>query len=340
MSNKENSATLGFNSQQQKAIDHVEGPLLVVAGAGTGQDARHHRTHPPPARIATPELAGENILGLTFTDKAAGEMKQRVMKASRRSRRRRLAQHVPLILPRKNPASGESRNPAARRPSTTGSSFAATSSSSTLKQFRRLQEPGEFLSDFVRFLLALPGRTRHAGRLPAVRGRNCAASTTRARSALEPDARQAAEEELARQEELARVYRVSERLLRERNLLTFGAQLAECRRAAARRCELLLERMREQYRYILVDEFQDTNIAQLELLWLLAGERWQHRGRRRPRPGDLPLPRRVLRKLHHVSEALLRRHRPKVRPESRRISRVALAELPLDQRILRTCRRE
>ncbi len=31
--------------------------------------------------------------------------------------------------------------------------------------------------------------------------------------------------------------------------------------------------MREQYRYILVDEFQDTNIAQLELLWLLAGER-------------------------------------------------------------------
>ena len=31
--------------------------------------------------------------------------------------------------------------------------------------------------------------------------------------------------------------------------------------------------MRDQYRYILVDEFQDTNIAQLELLWLLAGDR-------------------------------------------------------------------
>ena len=37
--------------------------------------------------------------------------------------------------------------------------------------------------------------------------------------------------------------------------------------------KLLRQRMREQYRYILVDEFQDTNIAQLELLWLLAGER-------------------------------------------------------------------
>ncbi len=37
--------------------------------------------------------------------------------------------------------------------------------------------------------------------------------------------------------------------------------------------EALLKQMHEQYRYILVDEFQDTNIAQLELLWLLAGER-------------------------------------------------------------------
>ncbi|HYL67719.1 MAG TPA: ATP-dependent DNA helicase, partial [Candidatus Limnocylindria bacterium] len=37
--------------------------------------------------------------------------------------------------------------------------------------------------------------------------------------------------------------------------------------------ETLLEKLREQYRYILVDEFQDTNIAQLELLWLLAGGR-------------------------------------------------------------------
>ena len=35
----------------------------------------------------------------------------------------------------------------------------------------------------------------------------------------------------------------------------------------------LLGALRNQYRYILVDEFQDTNIAQLELLWLLGGER-------------------------------------------------------------------
>ena len=77
---------------------------------------------------------------------------------------------------------------------------------------------------------------------------------------------------MARQEELARVYRVSERLLRERNLCTFGAQLLQAVELL-RTDAALLARMRDQYRYILVDEFQDTNIAQLELLWLLAGER-------------------------------------------------------------------
>ncbi len=92
------------------------------------------------------------------------------------------------------------------------------------------------------------------------------------KKAFEPDALAIAEEEVARQEELARVYRVSERLLRERNLYTFGAQLLQAVQVLRTDAELLA-RMREQYRYILVDEFQDTNIAQLELLWLLAGDR-------------------------------------------------------------------
>ena len=51
-------------------------------------------------------------------------------------------------------------------------------------------------------------------------------------------------------------------------------------------------RLRARYRYVLVDEFQDTNHAQLELLRLLAGERRQHHGGRRRRPGHLPLARR------------------------------------------------
>src|SRR5208282_1199907 len=50
----------------------------------------------------------------------------------------------------------------------------------------------------------------------------------------------------------------------------FGAQLADAVELL-RSDAALLAQTRNQYRYILVDEFQDTNIAQLELLWLLAG---------------------------------------------------------------------
>ena len=99
-----------------------------------------------------------------------------------------------------------------------------------------------------------------------------AALYAREKAALPEDERALREEEIARQHEIARVYRESDALLRERHLLTFGTQLMGgvtlLRNDAA-----LLATLRERYRYILVDEFQDTNIAQLELLHLLAGER-------------------------------------------------------------------
>src|ERR1700733_12724614 len=69
-----------LNAQHSAAGQHGEGPLLVVAGAGTG------KTRVITERIrhlleSDPELPGEAILGLTFTEKAAGEMKHRVTKA-------------------------------------------------------------------------------------------------------------------------------------------------------------------------------------------------------------------------------------------------------------------
>src|SRR4051794_29813882 len=69
-----------LNPQQRAAVEHADGPLLVVAGAGTG------KTRVITERIrhlleSNPDLPGEAIVGLTFTEKAAAEMKARVKRA-------------------------------------------------------------------------------------------------------------------------------------------------------------------------------------------------------------------------------------------------------------------
>src|ERR1700693_5819671 len=75
------SGGLKLNDAQRRAITHGDGPLLVIAGAGTG------KTRVITERIrhlleSDESLLGENILALTFTKKAMGEMKRRVVKAA------------------------------------------------------------------------------------------------------------------------------------------------------------------------------------------------------------------------------------------------------------------
>src|SRR6266478_8959647 len=70
---------LKLNDAQRRAIEHAKGPLLVIAGAGTG------KTRVITERIRhllerDSSLSGESLLGLTFTKKAAGEMLRRVRK--------------------------------------------------------------------------------------------------------------------------------------------------------------------------------------------------------------------------------------------------------------------
>lgn len=258
-----------LNAEQRAAVEHGEGPLLVVAGAGTG------KTRVITERIrnlleSDPELSGENILGLTFTEKAAAQMKHRVVKSvGERAEGVWLSTFHSFCLEKilRTANSGVQ----ALDEIDHGILLRRHIAELGLVHFWRLTEPAEFLKDFVKFFsrcqdeLVTPDdyqryvdglRRKYEGQ----------------KKSLETDARQLEEEELVRQEELARVYRVSDRLLRERNLCTFGAQLMQAVELL-RSDAALLERMRAQYRHILVDEFQDTNIAQLELLWLLAGDR-------------------------------------------------------------------
>lgn len=257
---------LKVNGAQRRAITHGEGPLLVIAGAGTG------KTRVITERIrhllqSDESLSGENILGLTFTKKAAGEMKARVVKATgERGKAVMLAtfhsfcetllaeadpQRLMLdefdhwILLRRN----------LRR--------------LRLEKYRRLADPGQFLNDFVEFfsrcqdeLVSSEDYQRYAAGL--------AARLEAERETLDEDTLAERLEAVALQQELARAYRASEELLREKNRVSFGSLITGAV-ALLERNAPLREAQQKKYRYILVDEFQDTNIAQLRLLELLAG---------------------------------------------------------------------
>ncbi len=258
----------GLNEQQRKAVEHSDGPLLVIAGAGTG------KTRAITARICWllanhAEISGENILGLTYTRKAAGVMHSRVKKsAGERAEGIWLGTFhsfcVEKILSVVNPdllpiEEADHWILLRRHIGEFG-----------LKHFSRLADPGKFLGDFREFFSRcqdeLVTSEEYARFVQAARkefdlhGRE-----------MPEDERHEAEERIEKWEEVARAYGISERLLREKQFITFGGQILQAVKHLRENPELLAG-LRNQYRYILVDEFQDTNIAQLELLWLLAGD--------------------------------------------------------------------
>src|ERR1700722_12453507 len=136
-----------MNPEQSEAVRHGAGPLLVLAGAGTG------KTRVIIERIRAllegdPELSGENILGLTFTDKAANEMKYRVVKSVGERAEGVWLGTFPKFCLEKILQSADSRIQALED---LDHQILLRRNIGELKlsHFKRLQEPGEFLRDFV-----------------------------------------------------------------------------------------------------------------------------------------------------------------------------------------------
>ena len=258
---------LHVNEAQKRAISHREGPLLVIAGAGTG------KTRVITERIrhlleSDGNLSGENILGLTFTKKAAGEMKARVVRAvGERGKSVTLSTfHSFCEALQKDSGPGcmildpcdhwilLRRNLAKLR----------------LEKYRRLADPGQFLNDFVHFFSRCQDELVSSADYQAYAD-GLAARLETDRADLDEDTYLERADQVALQQEIARAYGASEELLREKKRVSFGSLITGAVELL-QRDTTLREKLQQRYRYILVDEFQDTNIAQIELLHLLCAE--------------------------------------------------------------------
>ncbi|MGA3056845.1 MAG: ATP-dependent DNA helicase [Candidatus Limnocylindrales bacterium] len=267
----------GLNAEQRRAVCHGEGPLLVIAGAGTGKT--QVITRRIAWLIATRRARPSEILALTFTDKAADEMQARVDQlvpygytdsaiSTFHAFGDRLVREFALELGLPTDLRVLSRPEVVIFLRERLFAF-------ELDEYRPLGDPTRFLAA----LATLFSRCKDEDVGPQAYLDFAENLTLRATAARAADAGEgegteggpldALEEEARRQRELARAYAKYQSLLGESGLVDFGDQvglaLRLLRESAAARVEL-----QRRFRYVLVDEFQDTNRAQSELVELLS----------------------------------------------------------------------
>jgi DNA helicase-2/ATP-dependent DNA helicase PcrA len=256
------------DERQREAIEHVHGPVLVVAGAGTGKTSV--LTQRIARLVRDAHARPDEILAVTYTKNSAQEMRERVEAELRGTDLSGL--HIGTFH--------EYCNSVLFR---CGKQFGLLDDKDLwiylrkrirelhLNHFVRAADLGKFLNDLLDFMrrcqdeLAGPGkyaeyvRRLERGELPVPR-----VGKSRDADALSED------EIRARCHEIANVFSTVEKMLHEENLGTFGHMIT-------RAWELLqadpglLASEQAKTRFILVDEFQDANYAQVKILHLLAG---------------------------------------------------------------------
>jgi DNA helicase-2/ATP-dependent DNA helicase PcrA len=255
------------DERQRQAIEHLDGPMLVIAGAGTG------KTTVLTQRVANLIREGharpDEILALTYTDNSAAEMLARVqgeLKGTAIDGLQACTFHAWCygLLQRRGAGFGVLDDKDLRV------FLRRRIRDLRLKHFVRAANVGQFLDSLLDFmrrcqdeLVGPEEYARYVERLE--RGEIPLPRVAKSKNQADLEER----EILERCQEIARVFATVENMLREKNLGTFGHMIAKAHRLL-KDDPTLLEEERLRTRFVLVDEFQDANFAQVEILSLLA----------------------------------------------------------------------
>lgn len=240
-----NSLLTGLNKEQQQAVQHTEGPLLILAGAGSG------KTKVLTVRIAHLLAQGVNpyeILAITFTNKAAKEMKSRV--------------------------EGLVGDVANRIWLSTFHSFCAKFLRFELDNFLGYNSNFTIYdtSDSQAVIKAALKALNLDDKYYPVGAMIGAISDAKNKLLFASDFRKQARDFY--QEKVADVYEYYERELRKNNALDFDDLLLVAVKLLQSN-EAVLDKYSKRFRYVMIDEYQDTNHAQYLLAKLLASH-WKN----------------------------------------------------------------
>jgi DNA helicase-2/ATP-dependent DNA helicase PcrA len=232
-----------LNPAQREAVEHGEGPLLALAGAGSGKT--RVLTHRIAYLLATGQARPSEILAITFTNKAANEMRERVEAlvggVSRVMWVMTFHSACARILRAQAPRLGYKR------------AFTIYDEADSLRMVKRCIEELEI--DPKRF------------NPRAVRAQISAAKNRLA----DAEAFRETEGSSFFGETVANVYAMYEKRMVEANAMDFDDLLVRTV-DLLEMAEDVRDRYQRSFRWILVDEYQDTNRAQYRLLQLLSGE--------------------------------------------------------------------
>ncbi|MFJ6685282.1 DNA helicase PcrA [Streptomyces werraensis] len=241
----------GLNDNQRAAVVHSGSPLLIVAGAGSGKT--RVLTHRIAYLLAERDVHPGQILAITFTNKAAGEMKERVEQ---------------LVGPRAN------------------AMWVMTFHSACVRILRRESKKLGFTSSFSIYdaadskrLMALVCRDLDLDpkRFPP---KSFSAKISNLKNELIDEEDFAAQATDGFEKTLAQAYALYQSRLREANALDFD-DLIMTTVNLLRAFPDVAEHYRRRFRHVLVDEYQDTNHAQYALVRELVGGASEH-------PVDVP----------------------------------------------------